>query len=159
MVEFLDEKGDPIQKGFYRDELNGKGRLVFYTGQNKDGQALCHSRSGPLSIAPEHTRYFVKIQDFKEYREETSEDLDWGGEVSNRLENKNLDLDFSDVIRFPPDQTSGIVVIRPPRNPNFVLIEKLVQDFLKALKQMPIKNNLWVVESGRIRIHESGLDQ
>ena len=70
-----------------------------------------------------------------------------------------LDLDFSDVVRFPPDKTSGIVVIRPPRNPNFVLIEKLVQDFPKALKQIPIKNDLWIVEPGRIRIHESGLDQ
>ena len=109
MVNFLDEKGDPIQKGFYRDELNGKGRIVFYTGQNKDGQALCCSRGGPISVAPEHTRYFKKIQDLKKYREETSEDLDWAAEVSNRLENKTLDLDFSDSIFMGPD------VYTPPK--------------------------------------------
>ena len=37
-----------------------------------------------------------------------------------------LDLDFADVIRFSPAQTSGIVVIRLPRSPSFALLAELV---------------------------------
>ncbi|MEK6728745.1 MAG: DUF5615 family PIN-like protein, partial [Planctomycetota bacterium] len=64
-----------------------------------------------------------------------------------------LDLDFADVTRFPPNTTSGIVVIRTPRNPSIVLLEQLVRQFLQALAQMPVEKKLWVVEVGRIRIH------
>ena len=66
-----------------------------------------------------------------------------------------LDLDFADVTRFPPNATSGIVVIRTPRNPSIVLLEQLVRQFLQALAQMPVERKLWIVEVGRIRIHQS----
>ncbi|MBL7074100.1 DUF5615 family PIN-like protein [candidate division KSB1 bacterium] len=66
-----------------------------------------------------------------------------------------LDLDFADITRFPPVQASGIVVIRSPRNPTLALLEQLVQQFLQALTQMPVEGRLWVVEIGRIRIHQS----
>lgn len=69
-----------------------------------------------------------------------------------------LDLDFSDVIRFPPTQTSGIVVIRVPQNPSLALLEQLVRQFLQALTQMPIEKKLWIVEIARIRVHESEED-
>lgn len=35
-----------------------------------------------------------------------------------------LDLDFSDVTRFPPAQANGIVVIRVPRNPSLTLLQQ-----------------------------------
>ena len=44
-----------------------------------------------------------------------------------------LGLDFSDVIRFPPKDSSGIVVIRVPRNPSLSLLERLVSEFLQTL--------------------------
>jgi predicted nuclease of predicted toxin-antitoxin system len=66
-----------------------------------------------------------------------------------------LDLDFADVTRFPPGQSGGIVVIRLPRNPSLPLLEQLVRQFLQALDQMPLDRNLWIVEVGRIRIHQS----
>ena len=66
-----------------------------------------------------------------------------------------LDLDFADVTRFPPTSASGIVVIRIPRNPSFALLEQLVRQFLQALTQMPVEKKLWIVEVGRIRIHQS----
>ncbi|MCL0064208.1 DUF5615 family PIN-like protein [Dehalococcoidia bacterium] len=66
-----------------------------------------------------------------------------------------LDLDFADVIRFPPTQASGIVVIRVPRNPSLALLEQLIRQFLHALIQMPIENKLWIVEVGRIRTRQS----
>ena len=66
-----------------------------------------------------------------------------------------LDLDFADVTRFPSNATSGIVVIRAPRNPSIVLLEQLVRQFLQALAQIPVEKKLWIVEVGRIRIHQS----
>ncbi len=66
-----------------------------------------------------------------------------------------LDLDFSDVVRFPPQTSAGIVVIRVPRNPSLRLLEKLVTEFLTLLETEPLQQNLWIVEIGRIRIHQS----
>jgi predicted nuclease of predicted toxin-antitoxin system len=65
-----------------------------------------------------------------------------------------LDLDFADVIRFPPAQSSGIVVIRLPRNPSLAVLEQMVRQFLQALTHMPVEQRLWIVERTRIRIHE-----
>lgn len=70
-----------------------------------------------------------------------------------------LDLDFADVIRFPPSQTNGIVVIRVPRNPSLSLLEQLIRRFLYMLTQGSVEKQLWIVEAGRIRIHESEADE
>ncbi|MCB0192991.1 MAG: DUF5615 family PIN-like protein [Anaerolineae bacterium] len=69
-----------------------------------------------------------------------------------------LDLDFSDVVRFPPHHTEGIVVIRFPRNPSLSLLENLVQQFLQMLEKQSVSKQLWIVEVGRIRIHQSDID-
>lgn len=66
-----------------------------------------------------------------------------------------LDLDFADVIRFPPTEASGIIVIRVRRNPSLELLEQLVRQFLRALTQISVESKLWIVEPGRIRIHQS----
>jgi predicted nuclease of predicted toxin-antitoxin system len=69
-----------------------------------------------------------------------------------------LDLDFANVIRFPPSRTNGIVVIRLPRNPSLASLEHLIRHFLQALTHMSIERRLWIVEMNRIRIHESEAD-
>lgn len=69
-----------------------------------------------------------------------------------------LDLDFADVLRFPPSLTNGIVVIRLPRNPSLALLEQLVRQFLQTLARMSIERRLWIVEPSRIRVHESETD-
>lgn len=66
-----------------------------------------------------------------------------------------FDLDFSDVLRFPPQQGHGIVVIRVPHNPSLSLLEQLIRQFLKSLETMSVENKLWIVEAGRIRIHQA----
>ena len=66
-----------------------------------------------------------------------------------------LDLDFSDVLRFPPQQSHGIVVIRVPHNPTLPLLEQLIRQFLRILETMPLEKKLWIVETGRIRIHQT----
>ena len=58
---------------------------------------------------------------------------------------ETLDLDFSDVTRFPPAEENGIVVIRAPWNPNLALLEELVHQFLQALTQVPVEKRLWIV--------------
>jgi len=69
-----------------------------------------------------------------------------------------LDLDFADVLHFPPSLTNGIVVIRLPRNPSLALLEQLVHQFLQTLSHMSIEGRLWIVEPSRIRVHESETD-
>lgn len=66
-----------------------------------------------------------------------------------------LDLDFSDVLRFPPRDVNGIVVIRVPHNPTLPLLEQLVRQFLQTLETMPLEKKLWIVEAGRIRVHQA----
>ncbi len=66
-----------------------------------------------------------------------------------------LDLDFSDVLRFPPQQAHGIVVIRVPHNPTLPLLEQLIRQFLNTLETMPIDKKLWIVETGRVRVHQA----
>ena len=66
-----------------------------------------------------------------------------------------LDLDFADVTRFTASNSGGIVVIRLPRNPSLSLLEKLVRQFLQGMNQMPVAGCLWIVEVGRIRVHQT----
>lgn len=66
-----------------------------------------------------------------------------------------MDLDFSDVTRFPPERSQGIAVVRIPRNPTLALLEQSIRLFLKKLDEMPIENNLWIIETTRIRVHQS----
>lgn len=70
----------------------------------------------------------------------------------------SLDLDFADVTRFPPAETGGIVVIRVPRNPSLPLLEQLIRQMLQALTKMSIEKHLWIVEVGRIRVHQLETD-
>ncbi len=64
-----------------------------------------------------------------------------------------LDLDFSNPIRFPPADTEGIVVVRPPRA---VLpsIRVTLWSALALLKTGSVKGKLWIVEPGRIREYD-----
>jgi len=69
-----------------------------------------------------------------------------------------LDLDFADILRFPPAASSGIVVLRLPRNPSFSALQMLVRQFLHTAGLRPLAGNLWIVEPGRIRIHDLDAD-
>lgn len=69
-----------------------------------------------------------------------------------------LDLDFANVVRFPPQQAGGVVVIRAPQNPSLALLERLVEQFLQTLDQMPLEQQLWIVEVGQIRVHQMDID-
>jgi len=66
-----------------------------------------------------------------------------------------LDLDFSDVTRFPPARAAGIVVLRLPQNLTLPVLESLVDSFLRSLGTSPLAGHLWIVEPGRVRIHQT----
>lgn len=64
-----------------------------------------------------------------------------------------LDRDFGQVLRFPPEQTAGIVVLDlGPRPGPQALLDRL-HAFLAVLATRPLDGTLWIVEPGRIRIH------
>jgi predicted nuclease of predicted toxin-antitoxin system len=66
----------------------------------------------------------------------------------------SLDLDFADVLRFPPHDTPGMAVLRLPRATSLSLLTGLVRSLLAALRTASIAGQLWVVEVGRIRVYE-----
>jgi predicted nuclease of predicted toxin-antitoxin system len=66
-----------------------------------------------------------------------------------------LDIEFGDVTRFPPAQGAGVVVLRLPRNPALPILESLVDAFLRVLGDRPLAGRLWMVEPGRIRVHQT----
>jgi predicted nuclease of predicted toxin-antitoxin system len=65
-----------------------------------------------------------------------------------------LDLGFADVTLFPPAKCGGIAVLRVPKHSDLQMMEKMIRQFLEALSKMSIRKNLWIVEFGRIRIHQ-----
>ncbi len=69
-----------------------------------------------------------------------------------------LDLDFSDILRFPPYDSPGIVVLRPRKRVTLEDLEILVKQSLKYLESNSVANQLWVVEPGKIRIHSYAPD-
>lgn len=64
-----------------------------------------------------------------------------------------LDLDFSNPFRFPPENTKGIIVVRPPR-PVLSVIRATLVSVLPQLKTLELKGTLWIVEPGRVRIYD-----
>jgi predicted nuclease of predicted toxin-antitoxin system len=68
----------------------------------------------------------------------------------------SLDRDFAYTLRFPPEATRGIVVLecKGRLSPSAILAR--VSEFAALLRTRPIDCELWIVEPGRIRIHERG---
>ena len=65
-----------------------------------------------------------------------------------------LDLDFADPVRFQSYHCAGIVKFRMPRHFSMKLFQSMINEFLRTLNMIEIKGALWVVEPGRIRIHQ-----
>ena len=65
-----------------------------------------------------------------------------------------LDHDFGQTLRFPPEQTQGIVVLELRGRASPTMILGRIAEFLRLLKVRPIDGELWIVEPGRVRIHE-----
>lgn len=64
-----------------------------------------------------------------------------------------LDLDFASVLVYPPEKYSGLVVLRHPR-PTAAGLLNLVSQLAILLERHSPERRLWIVEPGRLRIHE-----
>ena len=66
-----------------------------------------------------------------------------------------LDHDFGHVLRFPPEHSAGIVVLETaPRAQSDAILAR-TRDLIGALRQRPLGNELWIIEPGRVRVHQS----
>jgi predicted nuclease of predicted toxin-antitoxin system len=65
-----------------------------------------------------------------------------------------LDLGFANPLLFLPSDYSGIVVLRLRPKPSSPDLASLVQTLIDALKREEPIGKLWIVEIGRIRIHQ-----
>jgi hypothetical protein len=65
-----------------------------------------------------------------------------------------LDRDFGEILRFPPEGTAGIVVLacRGRLSPAFIL--KRITELVGFLRTQDISGRLWIVEPGRLRVHD-----
>jgi predicted nuclease of predicted toxin-antitoxin system len=66
-----------------------------------------------------------------------------------------LDHDFGQTIRFPPGAHAGIVVLECKGRASPSMILARVTELLTLLRTRPIDGQLWIVEPGRVRIHQS----
>jgi len=68
----------------------------------------------------------------------------------------SLDLDFSDITRFRPDGSAGIVILRPPKNADIRILQMLIENTLALASKTSVEGRLWIVEISHIRIHQAG---
>ncbi|MDX2037209.1 MAG: DUF5615 family PIN-like protein [Isosphaeraceae bacterium] len=62
-----------------------------------------------------------------------------------------LDLDFSDVRLYPPEQFPGLVILRPGLQ-SISAIERLAEQLVDYLSSQTLTGHLWIVEEHRLRI-------
>jgi predicted nuclease of predicted toxin-antitoxin system len=65
-----------------------------------------------------------------------------------------LDLDFTNLLRFQAALSVGLAVLRLPDRPSDALLRQAVQTLLDGLGCEPIAGKLWIIEPGRIRVHD-----
>jgi predicted nuclease of predicted toxin-antitoxin system len=69
-----------------------------------------------------------------------------------------LDLDFSDIRAYPPEEHAGLWVLRPAKQ-TFKTIEALVLAGLRLVSTEPIQGRLWIIDERRVRIRAGHHDQ
>jgi predicted nuclease of predicted toxin-antitoxin system len=62
-----------------------------------------------------------------------------------------LDTDFSDIRAYPPQEFSGIIVLRVGSQAKPHVI-KVFQHIIPLIQQEPLNQHLWIVEETRVRI-------
>lgn len=65
-----------------------------------------------------------------------------------------LDHDFGHVLRFPPQHSAGIVVLETAPRAQSDAIHVRMRDLVDMLSERPLEKELWIVEPGRVRVHQ-----
>jgi predicted nuclease of predicted toxin-antitoxin system len=65
-----------------------------------------------------------------------------------------LDRDFGEVLRFPPEDGQGIVILdcRGRLSPAAILAR--LRELVVFVASHPMDRELWIVEPGRVRVHD-----
>jgi predicted nuclease of predicted toxin-antitoxin system len=69
-----------------------------------------------------------------------------------------LDLDVANPLRFPPSETSGIVVLRVREGPDRGALDAVIGRLTIALAAADVTGHLWIVERHRVRQYEAPAD-
>ncbi|MDA8048931.1 MAG: DUF5615 family PIN-like protein [Rhodospirillales bacterium] len=64
-----------------------------------------------------------------------------------------LDHDFGQVLRFPPEQSAGLVILEPGARMTLQSLLDRLQEFLALAEALSPAGGLWIVEPGRVRVH------
>ena len=64
----------------------------------------------------------------------------------------SLDLDFSNILMFPPERYPGLIVLRLRKKSRSV-VRQIVNRVIDHLDKEPLTGRLWIVDEHRIRIH------
>jgi predicted nuclease of predicted toxin-antitoxin system len=67
-----------------------------------------------------------------------------------------LDLDFGNPLLFKPSEYHGIAVLRPRSPVSINELQELCLTLIGGLARESLDRRLWIVELGRIRIHQEG---
>lgn len=65
-----------------------------------------------------------------------------------------LDMDFANILRFPAENTPGIIVIRPNRSISINTMSEMLNLLLKALQENDPAECLWILEPHQLRIRK-----
>ena len=65
-----------------------------------------------------------------------------------------LDRDFGEVLRFPPEGTAGIAILHCRGRLSPAIILARIKELALLLETEKISGQRWIVEPGRLRVHE-----
>ena len=65
-----------------------------------------------------------------------------------------LDVDFANPLVYPPADYPGIAVIRIPKRTTAADLQAGLATLARALETEPLVGRLWIVERGRVRVHQ-----
>jgi predicted nuclease of predicted toxin-antitoxin system len=67
----------------------------------------------------------------------------------------SLDLDFSNILVFPPERYAGLIVLRL-RKPGPKAVMSLLRRVVPHLETVPVTGRLWIADEHRIRVRLVG---
>ena len=67
----------------------------------------------------------------------------------------SLDLDFSNILQFPPESYAGLIVLRIHK-PGPRAVMAVMKRLLPHLDAIPVSGRLWIVDEHQIRVHLVG---
>lgn len=65
-----------------------------------------------------------------------------------------FDMDFANILRFPADDTEGIIVVKPKQPVNLDVMRTVIDQLIEVLSQNDPKGALWILEPHQLRIRK-----